>query len=166
MTQLDTPAPRAWTATTRAGGARARSGAPADTPRLHASDALAVAGWLAFVVLWLRTLSYTRAATLSTIGLLIAVALVVVLGATALWIRHNLAIYRRKGPRRAVPPVDATFERDAIGRVLVADWDEVRTSAYVLVDPGQERKTLTACTPTLVAQHAGLTRPAPDLARA
>lgn len=35
------------------------------------------------------------------------------------WVRYNLGIYRRKGPRRNVPEVREIFDADALGRKII-----------------------------------------------
>lgn len=104
------------------------------------ADVAAAAGWVLFVGLWWRTLTYTPLVALARIGLFVAVAVGVTVAANTLWIRHNLRIHRRKGPRRSVPVVEMRVERDFSGRVLDADWEAVRDSNYVLVAPTGDRK--------------------------
>ncbi|GAC1611757.1 MAG: hypothetical protein NVS3B26_27800 [Mycobacteriales bacterium] len=46
------------------------------------------------------------------------VTLVIVSALTLLWVRHNLGIYARKGPRRGLPDPDAAWSTDRLGRQL------------------------------------------------
>lgn len=62
--------------------------------------------------------------------LLAAVTLVV----TTWWVRHNQAIYRRKGERRAVPVAPSPYLTDRRGRTLHFDPTLVRTAREVVVD--------------------------------
>jgi len=57
-----------------------------------------------------------------------AVSLLVVTVLTLAWVRHNLGIYERKGPRRGVPGVEAPWTHDSLGRRLdlTAGLDEAR----------------------------------------
>lgn len=114
--------------------------APSRRGAVRAADVAATVGWLLFFGLWWRTLRITEPAVLVQIGLFLLAVLVGSLAATTIWIHHNLAIHRRKGPRRSVPVVDARRDRDFMGRSLDADWDAARSATYVLVAPSGGRK--------------------------
>lgn len=108
--------------------------------RRRAADAVVVAGWVVFVALWWRTLTYTSPATLASIAVMLVACVAVAVAGTTTWVVHNLDIHRRRGPRLAVPAVEVRLERDFAGRILEADWDAVRASGYVLVVPSGDRK--------------------------
>lgn len=57
-----------------------------------------------------------------------ALAVLVVTVVTLAWVRHNLAIHQRKGPRRGLPAVDTAWRRDSLGRVVefVPSLEEAR----------------------------------------
>jgi len=60
------------------------------------------------------------------------------------WVRYNLGIYRRKGPRRKIPDVSERFVVDALGRALVhGGWETLRASRVITVSiDGENRKIL------------------------
>jgi len=62
------------------------------------------------------------------------------------WVRYNLGIFRRKGPRLKNPDVPEHFTVDTLGRELVhSGWEEVRASRLITVSvDGENRKTLSA----------------------
>lgn len=100
------------------------------------------AGWGLFGAGWGRVLARGVPAQLPVRdGLLITGLLAVIAVATIGWIRHNRAIYRRKGPRRAVPAGPGHPTRDRLGRALVADAEAVRAAREVVVVPGEKNKT-------------------------
>src|SRR5690242_21386846 len=79
---------------------------------------IGLAAWAAFGALWwllARDGRISGDALRGTAVELGAVA-VVVLAVTGWWIRHNLAIHRRKGPRTAAPATPARTDRDALDR--------------------------------------------------
>jgi hypothetical protein len=50
------------------------------------------------------------------------------------WVRYNLGIYRRKGPRRSVTEVRETFDADALGRKIAhPGLDALRSARQVTV---------------------------------
>lgn len=63
---------------------------------------------------------------------------------TALWVLHNISLYRRKGPRRSVPSAFWDYSHDVAGRPVDADFDALRTAQVVTIEldgaPGHERK--------------------------
>ncbi len=76
---------------------------------------LAAFGWLAFVWLWCNAI--LAGPSDSQLRSLLAVVAIdaVILVATMLWIRWNIALTRRKGPRRSSRTVEYDYERDSTG---------------------------------------------------
>jgi hypothetical protein len=56
-----------------------------------------------------------------------------VVALTAWWVRHNRAIYRRKGPRLAAPPGTHDWRYDRLGRLVLADEQRLRKASIVAV---------------------------------
>jgi hypothetical protein len=79
---------------------------------------LAVASWAVLVGLWvmLALEHKATAAALRDTLFQLAVIVGVVLAITIWWIRHNVGIYRRKGPRRGRPADAPTTTEDRLGR--------------------------------------------------
>lgn len=77
-------------------------------------------GWWLFVWSWLRVTADRPEIGELRVLLLAAVLVVPVL--TLWWVVHNVGIYRRKGPRKAVTPVAAQYTQDFNGRRIDADW--------------------------------------------
>jgi hypothetical protein len=109
-----------------------------------------LAFWVLTVLLWWllwREHKATAGALFDTatrVGLCVGI----VLGLTIWWINHNVAIYRRKGPRRARADVPANTRSDRLGRRLV--WDVAggaegaRTAGHVVVEVDGDVKTYRA----------------------
>lgn len=76
-----------------------------------------VLSWVALGIAWWAVLRRDPRAWLPEL-LVPTVALVVVTVLTLLWVRHNLGIYQRKGPRRGVPEVHEPWVSDSLGRRL------------------------------------------------
>jgi hypothetical protein len=51
-----------------------------------------------------------------------------------LWIRHNVAIFKEKGPRLGARQITMTFTSDVLGRPLVLARPGVLRDPYVVVD--------------------------------
>jgi hypothetical protein len=60
--------------------------------------------------------------------------------AITLWIRHNIAIFKRKGPRQEATQITMTFTSDALGRPLVLARPGVLRDPWVVVDVENGRK--------------------------
>jgi hypothetical protein len=73
--------------------------------------------WVLLGVAWWAVLQRDPRTWLAQL-LVPAVAAVVVTAVTLFWVRHNLGIYQRKGPRRGVPAVDEPWTHDSLGRPL------------------------------------------------
>jgi hypothetical protein len=79
---------------------------------------IGLAFWLLLVALWVELALEGRAsgAALRDTGLRLAALMGVVLTVTIWWIRHNVGIYRRKGPRRGRPENPPRTDEDRLGR--------------------------------------------------
>lgn len=102
-------------------------------------------GWALFFYWWwivLPSTSLDEAAW--ALLVILGVSLVTALG-TAGWVRYNLGIYRRKGPRRTVPDVVECADADVLGRKLSHPGVErLRASRLVTVSlTGGNGKSLT-----------------------
>jgi hypothetical protein len=106
---------------------------------------IVLGGWVLFFVWWGEVLNITsfRDATVGVLVIL-GVSLVTALGTTA-WVRYNLGIYRRKGPRRTVPDVREDADADVLGRKFEhPGLDRLRESRLVTVTlTGENGKSLT-----------------------
>lgn len=105
-----------------------------------------VLAWALFVAGWVRVLAsgLAPARLLRDVALLAAI-LVVVASVTAWWIRHNRAIYQRKGPRRAAPAGPGYPARDRLGRAVDADVAAVTRAGDILVIVDGETKRFEPC---------------------
>lgn len=108
---------------------------------------IGVASWAVFVALWwmlVRDGRVSADALRSTVVELGAVA-GAVLAITAWWVRHNVAIYRRKGPRTGIREAPARTDRDALGRPVHWEFGGRRggavRAAHVIVDVADGDKT-------------------------
>jgi hypothetical protein len=94
-----------------------------------------------YIVLPLMRLSDAAWAVFSILAISLG-TVVVTLG----WVRYNLGIFRRKGPRLKNPDILERFTIDTLGRELVhSGWEELRASRLITVSvDGEDRKTLSA----------------------
>ena len=114
----------------------ARPASPAAAaPVTFVQRMVASCSWALFVLGWVRVADQVnpeRALLLD--GTLIVGTTVLVLSVTAWWIRHNRAIYVRKGPRRAVKRPQMTLPvRDHLLRPLRGHLGALRDSPEVVV---------------------------------
>ena len=88
--------------------------------RQKAHIAVGVGFWLLFAALWIKLIAAHRVGlqALGTTGFELAVVAGVVLAVTTWWIRHNVAIYRRKGPRKGRPSQPPRVDEDRLGRAV------------------------------------------------
>ncbi|MGA8754478.1 hypothetical protein [Candidatus Deferrimicrobium sp.] len=102
--------------------------------------------WVLFFYWWYCVLPLMRLSDAAWAGFtILAVSLgtvVVTLG----WVRYNLGIFRRKGPRLTNPDILERFTIDTLGRELVhSGWEELRASRLITVTvDGEDRKTFSA----------------------
>jgi hypothetical protein len=95
--------------------------------------------WLLFVALWYRVYGITTIVDITNaITYLVSVVSVYGLLVTA-WVLHNIAIFRRKGPRRGVRMLDYSAIHDKLGSYIVAAGD-VKEQKAITVSVSDGRK--------------------------
>lgn len=105
-----------------------------------------IAFWVIMVLLWwmLWTEHKATAAALFGTATRVGVCVGIVLGLTMWWVSHNVAIHRRKGPRRGRPDVAPNTANDRLGRSLVWDVrggvDGARAADHLIVDIAGDAK--------------------------
>jgi hypothetical protein len=82
--------------------------------------AIGIACWLLLAGLWVLLFveGNASASALRDTGLMLAALMGFVLAVTIWWIRHNVAIYRRKGARRGRPVHPPRTDEDRLGRQI------------------------------------------------
>jgi hypothetical protein len=88
--------------------------------------AIGLAFWALLAVLWVVLALEGKAsgAAFRDTGLQVAALMGAVLAVTIWWIRHNVGIYRRKGPRRGRPDLAPHTDEDRLGHVVHWALDE------------------------------------------
>jgi hypothetical protein len=86
--------------------------------RQFAHKVIGAAFWLLLAGLWVLLALEGKAsgAAFRDTGVWLAALMGAVLAVTIWWIRHNVAIYRRKGPRRGRPENPPRTDEDRLGR--------------------------------------------------
>lgn len=104
---------------------------------------MTLAAWAGFAWAW-YVVFYKRTPEQTLRGLLaLGIFVVFVLVVTLAWMRHNVALSRRKTPRTQVPHVVEDYGRDHFGRTVRADWASVRVAPVVSIDYDAETKSYT-----------------------
>ena len=114
---------------------------------LHAL--VGAAFWLVFALLWVDLVQDGAATTANLSRTLLFVGLIaaLVLAITGAWVRHNVRLYRRRGPRPGSPLLPPRTDADRLWRTVV--WDlpgghlrAVETAHLVVdLDPAAAVKT-------------------------
>jgi hypothetical protein len=108
---------------------------------------IGVAFWVLLVALWVLLALQGKAsgAALRDTGVWLAALMGAVLAVTIWWIRHNVAIYRRKGPRRGRPENPPRTHADRLGRdvewALPGGAPAAMTQRHLVVEIAGELKT-------------------------
>jgi hypothetical protein len=103
--------------------------------------------WLLLAAAWIVLVAGHRAtvSAFAGAGFQIAVLIGVVLAVTTWWIRHNVGIYRRKGPRSGRPAEQPRTDRDRLGRrirwAMPSGVRTARAQAHLIVERDGDVKT-------------------------
>jgi hypothetical protein len=128
---------------------RARPGPRSSAPALPrhgvrpsaCETAAVLVAWGFFALAWVKVILEEGFSRVPFTLLVLLVVTVTVLSSTALWIRHNIGIYRRKGPRRAAPSIAVEGETDFLGNRLIGKWDELSTVRVIRITTSGGLKT-------------------------
>ena len=101
-----------------------------------------LAGWLLFIWLWWDVMQGrwdTGRFWWIVIGSMLVFPVV-----TLVWIYHNVSIYRRLGPRKALRAVAESYAADFNRRQIDADWGALRNARFVTISNDESRKVFRA----------------------
>lgn len=102
---------------------------------------LTILTWILFVVWWKQVIPQVTVEDASMAFLVIFLTLLICSVLTLLWVRYNVGIYFRKGPRKNLPFVSEERETDFLGRRLDhPGFDCLKTSQLVVVSREEDRK--------------------------
>ena len=106
---------------------------------LHAL--LAVLTWVLFVTWWNQVIPQVTVEDASMAFLVIFLTFLICSVLTLLWVRYNVGIFRRKGPRKNLPTVSEEREADYLGRRLDhPGYDLLKGASLVVVSREEDRK--------------------------
>jgi len=77
---------------------------------------IALAGWALFFYWWSVVFAHTSFSEVRFTVIFVLLSLVATIAITGLWVFHNLAIFKRKGPRTAVREATLDYSHDPLGR--------------------------------------------------
>ena len=92
-----------------------------------------VLGWLVLLAAWVFVMVRGSGPTPT----MVAAPFLLMIGASALmgvWVRHNISLQQRLGPRRAVPAVVTAYDSDRLGRMLTVDNTPRHAPRWVQID--------------------------------
>lgn len=90
-------------------------------------------GWHLILFRWPQQELLASLRLLAATGALCAVVVV-------LWIRHNIGIYKEKGPRLQARQVHSNFKKDVLGRDLVLPASTIAGASHIVVEVHERRK--------------------------
>ncbi len=79
---------------------------------------LAVLTWILFFAWWNQVIPQITVDDAAAAFLVIFLTVLIIMVLTLLWVRYNIGIFRRKGPRRQIPSISEERETDFLGRKL------------------------------------------------
>jgi hypothetical protein len=127
---------------------------PGRTPPITGDDMrqlrhilIGICAWLALAGLWVLLGLQHKLSLASFRDTLLQLAAIVglVLAITAWWVRHNVGIYRRKGPRQGRADIPPITDADKLGRpirwAMPGDVRAARASQHLIVEVDGDVKT-------------------------
>ena len=102
---------------------------------------LAVLTWILFAYWWKKVIPQISVEDASMAFLVIFLTFLICSVLTLLWVRYNVGIFRRKGPRKNLPSVSEGREADYLGRRLDHPGsDLLKHAPLVVVSREEDRK--------------------------
>jgi len=106
---------------------------------------IAVGAWVLFFFWWRQVLGFTRSQDVIFVLIFIGITVVVTTLLNLIWVRHNIGIFRRKGPRMRVTEVSQDRASDSLGRpIQLPAAGSIRRSRVVTVSANEKEKTMDA----------------------
>lgn len=102
--------------------------------------------WLLFAALWYRVYAITTRADVTNAMTYVMVTVLVYGIVMTVWVHHNIAIYRKKGPRRGIRFLAYSAIHDRLGSYIVAR-DDVRERQAITVSVNEGRKVFSDNSP-------------------
>jgi len=102
---------------------------------------IAVLTWILFITWWNQVIPQVTAADASLAFFVIFLTVLICSVLTLLWVRYNVGIFRRKGPRKYLPSVSEECETDHLGRRLDhPGYEYLKFAPLVVVSWEEDRK--------------------------
>jgi len=102
---------------------------------------LIVLTWILFAYWWIKVIPQISVEDASMAFLVIFLTFLICSVLTLLWVRYNIGIFRRKGPRKNLPSVSEEREADYLGRRLDhPGYDFLKYAPLVVVSREEDRK--------------------------
>jgi len=97
--------------------------------------------WVLFFYWWYRVLPQITGRDAAIALLLIGLTVLCTAIATFAWVRYNIGIFRRKGPRRNPTPVSESYHADSLGRKIEpVDLKPLRSARSIVISVEGEVK--------------------------
>lgn len=96
-------------------------------------------GWFVYFVFLSKFITHPSELLqmlLSLMGLFV----IIVFSVTCWWIFHNIQIFKRKGPRVKLPEIMANYTKDWDGRIINADWDQLKSAKNIVITVNEKEK--------------------------
>jgi len=104
---------------------------------------IAAGAWVLFFFWWRQVLGFTRREDVIFVLIFIGVTGVATTLLNLIWVRHNIGIFRRKGPRTRVTEVSQDRSSDSLGRpIQLTASGSLRRSRVVTVSASETEKIL------------------------
>lgn len=94
---------------------------------------IALLGWILFVYWWHLVIPQVTGSEAFAALVFIGAAFLATVVVTLLWVSYNIGIFRRKGPRMALPDVSENRDADVLGRMIDRPVDDSLLEARVIV---------------------------------
>jgi len=103
---------------------------------------IATLGWILFVYWWHLVIPQVTGHEAFAALVFIGAAFLVTVAVTLSWVSYNIGIFRRKGPRKAVPDVSESRDADVLGRMIdrPADGSLLQARVIVIAVDGDRKK--------------------------
>ena len=102
---------------------------------------IAVLTWILFIAWWNQVIPQVTTEDASLAFFVIFLTILICSVLTLLWVRYNVGIFRRKGPRKTLPSVPEECEADYLGRRLEhPGYEFLKSAPLVVVSREEDRK--------------------------
>lgn len=99
-----------------------------------------IIGWMLYFWFLYSIMYYDALLKILDIVQLFIFVNIIIIGVSYAWIKHNIHLYEKKGPRTGIRTVKDKFKQDALGSIIHADIKAIKKARFINIQIKENNK--------------------------